>query len=131
MQIHMSNKLKQASIIFSLCSISWLLNTACKNETDNKLLIGHWTGIEWLVEGQPSSHTPEAAVFTFDDQGNYTFTYNDDVEKGTYYTNNNQLFTTPEGGIKMMVKIPKLTQDTLIFDMNRGGQAERLTLVRK
>ena len=111
-------------------TLAIMLFVSCSNTEKNKLLYGSWTGAEWLVEGKPSSHSPQDAVFTFDETGHYTFTYNDNVEKGTYYTNNNQLFTTPDGGIKMMVKIPKLTQDTLIFDMNRGGQAERLTLVR-
>jgi hypothetical protein len=126
-----SANLHHSPILLILYAILAFFTIACKKEADKKLIIGHWTGTEWLVEGQPSTHTPEAAVFTFDDTGHYTFTYNDNIEKGDYYVNNDQLFTTPEGGIKMMVKIPKLTRDTLIFDMNRGGQAERLKLVRK
>jgi Lipocalin-like domain len=94
------------------------------------MILGKWKGIEWLVDGHPSSHTPGEAVFTFNEDGLYTFEYSGNVENGKYYVNNNELFTTPDGGIKMMVKIPKLTQDTLIFDMNRGGQAEKLTLIR-
>ena len=116
---------------FFLSAIILFFVYSCSESQKSPLLYGQWTGIEWLVEGQPSTHTPEDAIFTFDSLGVYTFTYQDNTEKGTYYTNGNQLFTTPEGGIKMMVKIPKLTQDTLIFDMNRGGQAERLTLIRK
>ena len=104
---------------------------SCTQSENDKLIIGQWTGTEWLTEGQPSGHSPGDAVFTFDETGNYSFQYRDNIEKGTFYVNNNQLFTTPEGGIKMMVKIPKLTEDTLIFDMNRGGQAEKLTLIRK
>ncbi len=126
-----SAKLHHSLIMLILYTTLAFITLACKKEPDKKLIIGHWTGTEWLVEGQPSTHTPEDAVFTFDETGHYTFTYNDNVEKGDYYVNNDQLFTTPEGGIKMMVKIPKLTRDTLIFDMNRGGQAERLTLIRK
>jgi len=104
---------------------------SCSENSNKKLILGHWTGVEWLVEDHPSSHTPQDASFTFDSTGIYTFEYAGNIEKGKYYLNNNQLFTTPEGGIKIMVKIPKLTQDTMIFDMNRGGQAERLTLIRK
>ena len=108
-----------------------LFLVSCTPSENNNLILGKWTGVEWLVEDQPSSHTPGDATFTFDDTGHYTFEYAGSLEKGTYYINNNQLFTTPEDGIKMMVKIPKLTKDTLIFDMNRGGQAEKLTLIRK
>jgi hypothetical protein len=115
----------------SISMLVLLLFISCNNTEKNKLLFGHWTGVEWLVGDHPSTHTPEDASFTFDEAGNYTFSYQGTTEKGTYYTNNNQLFTTPDGGIKIMVKIPKLTQDTLIFDMNRGGQEETLTLVRK
>ncbi len=111
--------------------LAFLLIMSCNSTEKNKLLFGHWTGVEWLVGDQPSTHTPGDVTFTFDEAGRYTFSYQGTTENGTYYTNNNQLFTTPDGGIKIMVKIPKLTQDTLVFDMNRGGQAERMTLIRK
>jgi len=108
-----------------------LLGTACTlMVTDNKLIFGKWTGIEWLSEGTPSTYDPHNASFTFNENGDYTFQYADNIEKGKYTFSNNQLFTTPEGGIRMMVKVIKLENDTLIFDMNRGGQAERLSLVR-
>jgi Lipocalin-like domain len=116
------------SILLLFASLTLLI--ACHSGEQNKMILGKWTGIEWLVDGHPSSHTPGEAVFTFNEDGLYTFEYSGNVEKGKYYVNNNELFTTPDGGIKMMVKIPKLSQDTLIFDMNRGGQAERLTLIR-
>ncbi|MEP6793002.1 MAG: lipocalin family protein [Saprospiraceae bacterium] len=116
------------SILLLLASFTFLFS--CNNGEQNKMILGKWTGIEWLVNGHPSSHTPGEAIFTFNEEGLYTFEYAGSVENGKYYVNNNELFTTPEGGIKMMVKIPKLTQDTLIFDMNRGGQSERLTLKR-
>jgi hypothetical protein len=51
-------------------------------------------------------------------------------EKGTYYINGNELFTTPDGGTKMMVKLDKLTTDSLVMHMNRGGTSETLTLIR-
>ncbi len=109
---------------------SFTLLFSCNNGEHNKMILGKWSGIEWLVDGHPSSHTPGEAVFTFNEDGIYSFEYAGNVENGKYYVNNNELFTTPDGGIKMMVKIPKITQDTLIFDMNRGGQAEKLTLIR-
>lgn len=98
--------------------------------TDNKLIFGKWTGIEWLSEGAPAGYNARDATFIFNENGDYTFQYADNIEKGKFTFSNNQLFTTPEGGIRMMVKVIKLESDTLIFDMNRGGQPERLTLVR-
>ena len=41
------------------------------------------------------------------------------------------LFTKPEGQAEIMVKISKLTNDSLVFDMNRGGTVEVLTLLKK
>ena len=106
--------------------------TACTMlVTDDKLIFGKWVGIEWIAEGAPSGYDPQEATFTFEESGDYTFRYGGNIEKGKFTYSNKQLFTTPEGGIRMMVKVAKLTNDTLIMDMNRGGQAERLTLVKK
>ena len=65
------------------------------------------------------------------EKGKYSFDYAGSGESGKYHISNNELFTTPDGGIQMMVKIEKLTTDTLVMQMNRGGTAEKLTLVRK
>jgi len=105
---------------------------SCDNSKDKELIIGHWTGVEWLEEGTPSPiYTPADASFQFETTGDYSFTYAGNTEQGKYYVSNHELFTTPEGGIKMMVKVIKLDQDTLRFDMNRGGKSEQLTLVKK
>lgn len=94
------------------------------------MIIGKWTGVEWMAGTRESPNIPSKAVFTFNEDGSYTFDYAGNIEKGKYFVSGDELFTTPDGGIKMMVKIPRITADTLIFDMNRGGQAERLTLKR-
>jgi|SRR5687768_10542304 len=104
---------------------------ACTDKKHQEFIIGHWTGVDWKVENQPSQYSAGDASFTFDANGNYSFDYAGSGEKGIYSISNNQLFTTPEGGIKMMVKVITLTPDTLILDMNRGGQAEQITLVKK
>ena len=109
----------------ALCLIS------CGGSKQKEIIVGHWTGVEWLEEGKPSLYTPGDAAFTFDAGDTYSFTYAGNTETGKYYVSNHELFTTPDGGVKMMVKIIKLDQDTLRFDMNRGGTAERLTLVRR
>ena len=110
--------------------LAMILLTAC-NRFDEKLIHGEWTGAEWLVEGQTANYDASSALFTFDDKGKYSFSYAGSGESGKYYINNNELFTTPDGGIKMMVKIEKLTADSLVMQMNRGGTSETLTLVKK
>ena len=105
--------------------------TACFNKLDEKLLYGEWKGAEWLVESQSGDYDATSALFTFDEKGKYSFNYNGSGETGKYHVSNNELFTTPEGGIQMMVKIQRLTSDTLVMEMNRGGTSETLTLVKK
>ena len=104
--------------------------SSCGNQENNKLIVGNWTGKEWLVNGSPSNRNVAETHFTFDDQGNYTYSYSGTEEKGTYKVENDMLFTKPGDQQEIMVKINKLSADTLIFDMNRGGQTELLTLLR-
>lgn len=110
------------------CSIFFL--SSCFDAEKQRLIIGNWRGVDWSVEGRPAAHAADAVAFSFDDNGKYTYRYQDFNEAGKYNVANNQLFTTPDGGSRMMVKIIKLDQDTLVFDMNRSGQAEVLKLVR-
>ncbi len=104
---------------------------ACQHPIDKKLLNGSWKGAQWLVEGQPGEIDASVAGFTFRPDGTYEYIYNGTPESGKYLLQNDELFTTPDGGVKMMVKVEKLTQDSLVFHMNRGGQSETLTLLRQ
>ena len=104
--------------------------SSCGNKENNKMIIGNWTGREWLVNGSPSNRNVAETHFMFDDNGNYRYTYAGTEEKGTYKVENDMLFTKPVDQQEIMVKIKKLNADTLIFDMNRGGQTELLTLLR-
>jgi hypothetical protein len=118
--------------IAALTLVTLFTLVACNDSKQKELIIGHWSGVEWLEEGQPSPlYNPADASFQFEAGGNYTFTYAGNAEKGKYFVTNHELYTTPDGGHKMMVRIVRLDQDTLCFDMNRGGTGERMTLVRK
>lgn len=105
--------------------------SACTESRNSKLIVGNWAAMQWLVEGNPSVYDIRNTAFSFDSTGHYTFTNGGNTEKGTYKLENDMLFTTPSNEKEMMVKIEKLTSDSLVFDMNRGGQAEQLTLTRK
>ena len=108
-----------------------VLLAGCANSENNKKIIGKWEGTEWLVNAAPSSLEADKAFFIFDDKGKYSFEYAGSKEEGTYKVENDMLFTKPANQQEIMVKIFKLTKDSLVFDMNRGGQSERLTLLRK
>lgn len=112
-------------------SLLMLFFLSCGPTADKALLHGQWKGAEWVVANQPGTIDASLVSFSFGTDGRYTYTYNEAVEQGDYFVSNNELYTTPDGGTKMMVKIEKLTADSLIFRMNRGGTSEVLTLVKQ
>ena len=114
-----------------LCYAMVFYLTSCNKNPKAKLIVGKWEGIEWQREGSPANLNAEATNFNFDTEGNYTYNYQSNNETGTYKVENDMLFTTPEGGLEIMVKIAKLNADTLVFDMSRSGISESLVLVKK
>lgn len=94
------------------------------------MIIGNWQGTEWLVNGLPIEDGANTS-FSFTEKGDYTFTNSGNVEKGTYKVENDMLFTTPANEQEIMVKITRLTKDSLVFYMNRSGRPESLTLIKK
>ena len=112
-------------VIFSMATMA-----GCSNNENAQLIQGNWMGAEWLVNGEASNRDIKSTKFSFEHDGQYSFEYNGSKETGTYKVENDMLFTTPSGQREMMVKIAKITADTLVFDMNRGGIPEVLTLLR-
>jgi len=103
---------------------------ACSASEFKEELPGQWQAVSWQANGQPDAHATEGTRFVFEETGRYQYTYSGTTEQGEWYLSGPELFTTPDGGTKMMVRIARLEGDTLVFDMNRGGTAERLTLAR-
>ena len=120
-------KCLHATVILVLCLIIF----ACGNTENSKLIIGNWEGAQWIVDGQPSENMANQTSFSFDSTGAYSYQYGSNKETGTYKIANDELYTTPKNELEMMVKIRKLTIDSMVFEMNRGGQSEELILVRK
>jgi hypothetical protein len=110
--------------------ISLLLAT-CGDTENNRLIVGNWEAAEWMINGQPSAENARNTSFTFTDKHTYSFRNSGVEESGTYKVENDMLFTTPKGEQEIMVRIAKLTDDSLVFNMNRGGRPEVLTLTRK
>ncbi|WP_165917292.1 lipocalin family protein [Flaviaesturariibacter aridisoli] len=117
--------------IFFTTILATLLLGSCTTTDNAKKIEGNWRGASWLRDGQPFGQDASAITFTFDANGNYTYTNSGQQEKGLYKLDDNNLYTTPAGGQDIMVKIVKLTADSLVFDMNRAGVSETMTLLRK
>ena len=84
-----------------------------------------------MSEGKPNGQNAAAVEFTFVADGNYTYVNEGQREAGLYKIEGQNLYTTPTGQQDIMVKILTLNKDSLVFDMNRSGTAETLTLLRK
>ena len=123
--------MNQSNPVIKIIPFLLFLLSCNTNSENNKLIIGIWTGAEWLVNGKPSDLNAQDTHFMFNDKGEYSYEYSGNKEKGKYIIEKDMLFTTPTGEQEIMVKIIKLTKDSLVFDMNRGGQPESLTLIRK
>jgi heat shock protein HslJ len=108
-----------------------LVFIACTDTKNNQLIIGKWKGAQWESNGKTLDRNVTSTYFSFDEKGTYSFENNGNIEAGTYKVENDNLFTKPKNQQEMMVKITKLTGDSLVFDMNRSGMAETLTLVKK
>jgi hypothetical protein len=104
--------------------------TSCIHSENQSMLVGEWRGTEWLVSGRPSDYDAKQVRFNFLKEGGYTSDFGGDKEKGTYILRDDKLYTTAEDQLEIMVKIARLTNDSLVIDMNRAGQSERLTLLR-
>ncbi len=113
-------------MVFSLV----LIFSSCIDSVNNKLIIGKWQASQWLGDANTTARNAAGTSFQFDEKGKYLYDYNGSLENGSYKVENNMLFTTPEGMQEIMVKIAKLTSDSLVFEMNRSGTAETLILLK-
>jgi Lipocalin-like domain len=114
-----------------LLTLAILLLTSCADTKNNKIIIGSWHATQWEANGKPLDRNVETTFFTFTDKGTYTYENAGKIEDGTYKVEIDNLFTTAKGKQEIMVKIVKATNDSLVFDMNNGGQAETITLIKK
>ena len=114
--------------IFYLLMIVCFYSCVTNNSENAKLIIGEWQAVSWLVNEQPGNYKVEQTRFQFDGLNNYSFMYGGTEEKGNYIVKENKLYTTAFHQQEIMVQIEKLSSDSMIFKMNRGGQTETLIL---
>ena len=111
-------------------SIVVFMFSSCIDSVNNKLIVGKWNAVSWTENGTPNVAKSENTSFVFDEKQHYSFTHDGTTKSGTYKVENNLLFTTEKGMQEIMVNIAILNKDSLVFDMNNAGVAEKLTLIR-
>jgi hypothetical protein len=107
---------------------------SCKQDDSKKqLLFGQWQGATWTVAGKNVGRDAKAVSFEFKNDDTYAAAWGGQGEKGVFRLDGDKLYTTADAAnkIEKMVKLSTITADTVVMDMNRVGDSEQLTLVKK
>lgn len=104
---------------------------SCSAIDQTKPLQGSWQCVAWTVEDGTSPYDIEHTSFLFKKNEYYEAVISGHAEKGTFYRQEDKLYTTADGNAKVMTLIKKMTPDTLILGMNRSGIMEEMVLVKK
>jgi hypothetical protein len=115
--------------ILLICSLFFACSAADK-ETE-ALLQGRWAGDSWFIEDVLKSYDMSRIYFEFQDGNRYEARLGDSFEKGTFRVYGDKLYTQNGAAAQIVTNINKLTTDSLVINMNRGGQREQLILIRK
>ena len=108
-----------------------LLFANCKQDDKKPLLMGKWQGVSWKVNGKESGRDVKTVHFEFKMDDTYATSFDGQSEKGTFRLSGDKLYTTGENKIEKMVKLARLTSDTIVMDMNRAGESEALVLAKR
>lgn len=95
-----------------------------------EMLHGEWSGATWKAKGEKDKDASNVA-FVFNPDSTYTATAGGGGEAGIYRIDGDKLYTTAKGTAEKNVRILKVNTDSLIFEMNRVGTIEILTLIKK
>lgn len=115
------------TVLFSLC----MLLAACQWLYPSAKLLGEWQCVSWTVGGNPGSYNLAQTHFTFKDNDLYEANISGHAEKGSFYVEGDKLMTTADGSAQIITLIEKVTQDSLVLQMNREGVMEQMTLIKK
>jgi len=115
-----------------LIILSIVILMGCQNDSiyEDNQLFGKWNLVEW------TNKTNETKIdvkvdFEFDEDGRYIGRYGNAAEKGKYWISGNNLHTIEDEKAEKKVKITKLENDTLVFEMNRAGEIEEMILIKE
>jgi hypothetical protein len=114
-----------------LCFTGFILTLAsCSEEKEDrhKLISGDWHGVSWIIDDTNQEYDASRVNFSFDKDGSYTAQLGNREEIGAYRFMGEMLYTHADGQSEIGVKLLRLDRDTMVMQMNRGGQMESLTL---
>ena len=103
---------------------------SCSNQFDQTLLIGNWKTSSW-IENTSNKQINNKMDFEFKKDSLYEVDYGSLKEKGKYWVSGEYLHTIEDGQAEKMVKLMLVTQDSIVFEMNRTGTLETVVLTRK
>ena len=107
-----------------------MLFVSCAESFDQKMLLGQWKTSSW-IDNSSNRSINNKMDFDFKADRKYTIDYGAMIEEGTYYISGGFLHTTETGSAEKKVKLLKVAQDSVVFEMNRGGSIETVILTRK
>lgn len=117
------------AVVLFIC----LCNSTCK-QLEADLLTGNWQASEVLEEGRPLGIEPSLIRMQFTDNGKYSYSSTLNYqEAGTYYLEDNYLFTTDtlnQASTEKTVEIILLSADSLHLKMIDSGKERLLKLYR-
>jgi hypothetical protein len=119
------------AFIFFVFTCLFMISCETQNQEYTKLLIGKWNGSKWYIEGELHDYDMNRIKFEFKTGYRYTAQLGDSREVGSYRVYGKKLYTQDGAAAQIMTEIDKLTQDSLVINMNRGGQLEKLILLRE
>ncbi|MBT8233524.1 MAG: lipocalin family protein [Saprospiraceae bacterium] len=112
------------------CCLFFCFLISCANPYDATLLLGKWKTDSW-IENDSGKKFNNKMDFNFSDAEHYEIDYGSEKEKGKYWISNDFLHTIEEGKAEKKVKIISMSKDTFVFEMNRTGTLETVTLLKQ
>lgn len=119
-------------IIFILSLSLYLLNSCSIDNPYIEAIKGEWECVSWTANGTDRIEDGKSKVgFTFSNTDAYISILNGAKTEGTYKIKENKLYTiAKDDDLEIMVKITKLTEEDLVFEMNRAGEKEVMTFIK-
>jgi len=116
---------------FYICILSVVTLASCSSKYDKSQITGDWQTISW-IQLDDNQEVNRKMDFEFKDDNRYHVNYDGSAtEEGRYWLAGEFLHTVEDGRAEKKVRITQLTADTMVFEMNRAGHLESVTLIRK